>query len=172
MTWARTPHHFPPAQTTMEIVMFSMIWGVGRGGRHHPFPQKTMETIMFSMILRWGAAPCHLPAPKNYRNHYVYHDFVGGAGRPVTSHLLKQSVEIIMFPKIWGVGRGPSPPPTTQKTIGYLYVFNDFGCGAGPPSPPTSSKIVVNHNVFQWFLGWGVGQRPRNLPPPKKLWKS
>ena len=87
---------------------------------------------MFSMILRWGAAPCHIPPPKNYRNHYVYHEFVGGAGGPVTSHLLKQSVEIIMFPKIWGVGRGPSPPPTTQKLLDTFMFSMISGVGRGP----------------------------------------
>ena len=56
---------------------------------------------------------------------------------------------------ILGMGRGPSPLPNTQKTLGNRYVFNDFGCRAVFPVTSHLSKNHGNRYIFSMILEVG-----------------
>ena len=51
----KAPHHFPLSQTTMETIVFSMVWGMmGRGGR--VTTHLLWKPYMFSLILGFKVA--------------------------------------------------------------------------------------------------------------------
>ena len=107
----------------VEHNVFNDLWGSGRGPHHLPFPEKTMEIILFSMISGLGRGPGTSHLPKNNRNHAVFNDFGDALGIPMTPHRAKKLLKSVCLLPMYGFPDLPVPsysqelhsPPPFQK---------------------------------------------------------